>query len=267
MASLYIAAGGTAREIDMSTPRPVVLITGGSRGIGAATARLAAARGYNICLNYLGDEAAATRVVEACRAAGATAHAVKGDMAVEADIARLFAESDARFGRLDALVNNAGITGKASRLDEAASEGIREVIDLNVTGAILVAREAVKRLSTRHGRPGGAIVNISSRAPAIGSPGEYVWYAASKGAIDAFTLGLARELATESVRVNAVAPGLIATDIHASGGQPDRLERLAPLIPMKRAGTAEEVAEVVLFLLSPAASYVTGTVVDIGGGR
>ncbi len=247
--------------------RPVCLITGGSRGIGAATARLAAERGYDILLNYVSDEASADSVARECRALGARVETVRGDMGAETDITALFAALDERFGRLDALVNNAGITGRAGRLDETPTETIRRCIDINVTGAILVAREAVLRMSTRHGRSGGAIVHVSSMATTLGAPGEYVWYAASKGAIDSLTIGMARELATEGVRVNAVSPGLIETDIHATGGQPDRLERLAPMIPMKRPGTADEVAQTILFLLSDAASYVDGANLRVSGAR
>ena len=247
--------------------RPVLLITGGSRGIGAATARLASRSGYDLVLNYQRDEAAARAVADEARAAGGQVEIVQGDMALEADVERLFAEVDRRFGRLTHVVNNAGITGPASRVEGASPATIRACIDLNVTGAILVAREAVRRLSPRHGGRGGAIVNVSSVAAALGSPGEYVWYAASKGAIDSLTLGLAKEVAGEGIRVNAVAPGLIETDIHASGGQPDRVERIAPQIPLGRAGTAEEIAQTILFLLSDAASYVTGAILRVGGGR
>lgn len=247
--------------------RKVVLVTGGSRGIGAATAVLAAERGYDVGVNFNRDTQAADDVVAACRATGARAEAIRGDMARQEDIEAVFAATVTRLGRLDALVNNAGMTGTGSRLDDAAVETITGVVDLNVTGAILAARAAVRIMSTRHGGAGGAIVNLSSRAPAIGSPGEFVWYAASKGAIDAFTLGLAREIAAEGIRVNAVAPGLIATDIHAAGGFPDRLQRLGPQIPMKRPGSSDEVAETILFLMSDAASYVTGAVLMVSGGR
>jgi NAD(P)-dependent dehydrogenase (short-subunit alcohol dehydrogenase family) len=247
--------------------RPIVLVTGGSRGIGAAVAVMAASRGYDVAINYAGSAAAAQQTAEACRAAGARAETVQGDTGVEADIVRLFETVDARMGRISHLVNNAGITGPASRLDAARTEDIRRVIDVNVTGAMLVAREAVKRISTRHGGPGGTIVNLSSAATWIGSPNDFVWYAASKAAVDAFTLGLGKELATEGVRVNAVAPGMIDTDIHASAGLHGRVAKLAPLIPMQRGGSADEVAEIILFLMSDAASYVTGAVYNVTGGR
>jgi NAD(P)-dependent dehydrogenase (short-subunit alcohol dehydrogenase family) len=247
--------------------RPILLVTGASRGIGAATAILAAQRGYDVAINYQANEAAARGVAEACRAAGARAEIVQGDMAVEADIDRLFETVDKRLGRLTHLVNNAGVVGRGGRVDDADPAMIRAVIDLNVTGAILIARQAVRRMSPRHGGRGGAIVNISSAAATLGAPGEYVWYAASKGAIDSLTYGLSRELAREDIRVNAVAPGLIATEIHAAGGEPGRVERLAPQLPTGRAGTAEEVAETILFLLSDAASYVTGAILRVAGGR
>ncbi len=240
------------------TGRPLVLITGGSRGIGAATAVMAAARGYDVAINYRGDAPAAEAVVAQCRAAGARAEAFRADVAVEADIVRLFTDVDAAMGRIDHLVNNAGITGKASRLDEASTEEIRRTIDLNVTGAILVAREAIRRLSPRHGGRGGSIVNLSSAAVWLGAPNDFVWYAASKGAIDSLTIGLAKELGPEGIRVNAVAPGLIETDIHATAGLGGRIARLAPMVPLQRGGTAEEVAEIILFLMSDAARYVTG---------
>lgn len=249
------------------TERPVLLVTGGSRGIGAATALLAARRGYDVAINYQRDADAAGRVAEACRAAGVRAEIIQADVAREDEIARLFRTVDERLGRLTHLVNNAGITGRASRLDEVSPETIRACIDLNVTGAILVAREAVKRMARRRGGSGGAIVNLSSAATTLGSPHEFVWYAASKGAIDSLTIGLAREWATEGIRSNAVAPGLIDTDIHASSGLPDRLQRLTGFIPLGRPGTAEEVAETILFLLSDAASYVNGEVLRVGGGR
>jgi NAD(P)-dependent dehydrogenase (short-subunit alcohol dehydrogenase family) len=245
----------------------VMLVTGASRGIGAATARLAAARGYDIAINFASDGVAAARVAGDVRALGRRAITIRGDIADRQERTAVFDAVDQAFGRLDVLVNNAGIVGTAGRLDEADPDTIERVVALNTTGAILAAREAVRRMSTRHGGAGGVIVNLSSRAVGLGAPGEYVWYAASKGAIDALTLGLAREVATEGIRVVAVAPGLIATDIHASGGQPDRLQRLGPMIPMQRPGSAEEVAEVILFLASDAASYVTGDVLDVSGGR
>jgi NAD(P)-dependent dehydrogenase (short-subunit alcohol dehydrogenase family) len=246
----------------------VLLVTGGSRGIGAAVCRLAAKSGYAIALNYQRDAAAAGKVAQACREAGAACEILKGDMAVEADIERVFAEIDAKLGRLTHLVNNAGITGKSSPLDAAATETIRATIELNVTGAILVARAAIKRMAKRHGGKGGAIVNISSVAAGIGSPGEYVWYAASKGAIDSLTLGLAKELAGEEIRVNAVSPGMVDTEIHAlSSGDAGRVARIAPLIPMRRVGSPDEIASAVLYLLSDEASYVTGANLSVSGGR
>ena len=251
----------------MTPERPVVLITGGSRGIGAAVAQLAASRGYNIAVNFASDHEAAERVVESCHEAGVNARACRGDVAVEAEVLRVFEEA-ATLGPLTHVVNNAGITGRASRLEAASAETIHACIDLNVTGALLVAREAARRLSWRHGGKGGVIVNISSVAANLGSPGEYVWYAASKGAIDALTTGLSKELAGDGVRVNAVSPGLIETEIHAlSTGDPTRLERLTPMIPLERAGTTEEVARAVLFLLSDEASYITGANLRVSGGR
>ena len=244
-----------------------LLITGGGRGIGAATARLAAARGWRVCFSYARDETAAAEVVRAIEAAGGQALAVRSDVRREAEIAAMFDAAERAFGPVTGLVNNAGITGRIGPIVDAQPDMIREVVEVNVTGAILVAREAVKRMSTARGGQGGAIVNISSGAATLGSPGEYVHYAASKGAIDTFTLGLAREVAREGIRVNAVAPGLILTDIHASGGEPGRPERMAPGIPIGRPGTPEEVAEPILFLLSPAASYITGAVLRVAGGR
>jgi NAD(P)-dependent dehydrogenase (short-subunit alcohol dehydrogenase family) len=248
--------------------RPVVLVTGGSRGIGAAICRLAASRGFDVAVNYRSERDAAEAVVAACRAAGARAEAIAGDMAAEADIVRVFDEAARALGPIRHVVNNAGITGRSSRLDAAETDVIRACIDVNVTGAILVAREAARRLSTRHGGPGGSLVNISSVAATLGSPGEYVWYAASKGAIDALTIGLAKELATEGVRVNAVSPGLVETEIHArSTGDAGRMERIAPLIPMGRIGQPNEIAEAVLFLISEGASYTTGANIKVSGGR
>jgi NAD(P)-dependent dehydrogenase (short-subunit alcohol dehydrogenase family) len=251
----------------MAETRPVVLVTGGSRGIGAAVAIGAARRGFDVAVNYRSDAGAAERVAAACRELGARAAACAGDMAVEADVVRVFDEA-AGLGPLRHVVSNAGITGRSSRLAEASADTIRACIELNVTGALLVAREAARRLSRRHGGAGGSLVTISSVAAAIGSPGEYVWYAASKGAVDSMTTGLARELAAEGVRVNAVSPGLIDTEIHAlSTGDPGRVERIRPLIPMERPGAAEEVAAAVLFLLSEEASYVTGANLKVSGGR
>lgn len=246
-----------------------LLITGASRGIGAATARMAGAAGYNLALNYRSEKAAAEEVAHLALQAGAPhVEIIQGDMAVEADIARVFAEVDARLGRLTHLVNNAGATGKSGRLDQTSSDVIRHCIDLNVTGAILVARAAVMRISTRHGGVGGAIVNISSIAARIGSANEFVWYAASKAAVDAFTLGLAKEVAMEGIRVNAVSPGMVMTDIHArSAGDFERVERIRPGIPMQRIGRPEEIASAILYLLSDEASYVTGSVLEVAGGR
>jgi NAD(P)-dependent dehydrogenase (short-subunit alcohol dehydrogenase family) len=244
-----------------------LLVTGGSRGIGAATARLAAARGWRVCFSYAQDQRAAEAVVRAIEGAGGEALAVRSDVRQHSEIVALFNAAERAFGPVTGLVNNAGITGRIGSIVDAQPDTIREVIEVNVTGAILCAREAVRRMSTARGGQGGAIVNISSGAATLGSPGEYVHYAASKGAIDTFTLGLAREVAREGIRVNAVAPGLILTDIHASGGEPGRPERMAPGIPIGRPGTAEEIAEPILFLLSPAASYITGAVLRVAGGR
>jgi NAD(P)-dependent dehydrogenase (short-subunit alcohol dehydrogenase family) len=241
----------------------ILLITGAGRGIGAATARLAAARGYDVAVNYLRDEKAADDVVGAVRAAGRRAVAIQGDMAIEADVARTFAGVDKELGRLTHLVYNAGSTGGNSRLEAADSAMIRSVIELNVLGALMCVKAAIPRMSVKQGGPGGAIVMLSSVAATLGSAGEYVWYAASKGAVDSMTIGLSRELAADKIRVNAVAPGIIATDIHPPG----RLERLAPLTPVGRAGTPDEIAESVLFLLSDASSYTTGTVLRVSGGR
>jgi NAD(P)-dependent dehydrogenase (short-subunit alcohol dehydrogenase family) len=245
----------------------VLLVTGASRGIGAATVRLAAQEGYRIALNYASADTEAEETAAAARAAGAEVVLVKADVSRPEEVERLFAEVDGRLGRITHLVNNAGITGPASRFAEIAPAELARVLDLNVTGALLVAQAAVKRISTAYGGPGGAIVNVSSMAARLGSPGEYVWYAASKGAIDSLTVGLARELGPERVRVNAVAPGLIETGIHERSGQPDRLQRLAPTIPLGRPGTSDEVARSILWLLSDAASYVTGAVLNISGGR
>jgi len=247
--------------------RRVLLITGASRGIGAATARLAAARGYDVAVNYTSNAKAADAVVADAQLAGARAVAIQADVEKEADVERLFAETERRLGPLWGLVNNAGIVGRASRLDAAEAATIQSVIDINVLGAFLCARAAVRRLSTRHGGSGGVIVNISSGAATLGSPNEFIWYAASKAAVDTLTIGLAREVARDGIRVNAVAPGLVDTDIHETTGVPDRLNAMAPNIPLGRAGTPEEVAETILFLLSDASSYVTGAVLRVAGGR
>jgi len=245
----------------------VVLVTGGSRGIGAATSVLAARQGHPVAVNYTTNAAAADAVVRAIRAGGGTAIAVQADVAVEEQVLAMFAQVDAEFGPLGALVNNAGVVDHAARLDEMSVTRLRRMFDTNLLGSFVCAREAVRRMSTRHGGAGGAIVNVSSVAARLGGPGQYVDYAASKGAIDTFTLGLAKEVATEGIRVNAVRPGIIDTDIHASGGQPDRARAMAPLVPMQRAGSAEEVAQAIVWLLGNEASYVTGTVLDVAGGR
>lgn len=244
----------------------VVIITGGSRGIGAACAVQLASPSRTIIVNYVSNEAAANLVVEAVMAKGGNAAAVQGDVAKEADILRMFEAADS-YGILVGLVNNAGIVDVAARVDELSAERISRMLNVNVLGSILCAREAVKRMSTKHGGKGGAIVNISSIASKIGAPGEYVDYAASKGAIDSFTKGLALEVATESIRVNAVRPGIIDTEIHASGGQPDRVAQKQSILPMSRAGTAEEVANSISWLMSDKASYVTGAILDVSGGR
>ncbi len=241
----------------------VVLITGASRGIGAATARLAGARGYDVAVNYLRDAKAADEVVAEIKRAGRRAIAIQGDMAREQDVARTFATLDKELGRITHLVYNAGTTGGYSRLEEADTTMMRSVLELNVLGALMCTKAAAQRMSTKKGGPGGAIVLISSMAAILGSAGEYVWYAASKGAIDSMTVGLSRELAAEGIRVNAVSPGLIETGLHPPG----RLERLAPMMPIPRAGKPEEVAEAILFLLSDAASYTTGTNLRVSGGR
>ena len=246
----------------------VLIVTGASRGIGRAVAVKAATEGYRVAVNYVSDQAAADAAVAGIAAAGGTAVAIRADVGDPDAIAFLFAETARLLGPLTHLVNNAGITGKSSRLDAASAETIRTCIDVNVTGAILVAQEAVRRMAPRHGGKGGAIVNISSAATTIGSAGEYVWYAASKGAIDSFTLGLARELATERIRVNAVAPGLTSTDIHVRSSQDGaRVGRLTPMIPMQRPGESDEIADAVLYLLGDHATYITGAVLRVTGGR
>jgi NAD(P)-dependent dehydrogenase (short-subunit alcohol dehydrogenase family) len=248
--------------------RPVLLVTGGSRGIGAATCIMAAKRGYDVAVNYQRDAEAAARVVSACEAEGARAIALQGDMGNAADIIHVFAETKVTLGPISQVVNNAGITGKSSTLAEADTQVIRTCIDVNVTGAILVAREAARSLSAHPELVNRAIVNISSVAATLGSPGEYVWYAASKAAVDALTIGLSKELASSGIRVNCVAPGLTETEIHAfSTGEAGRVARIAPLIPLQRAATPDEIAEAVLFLLSEASSYTTGIILRVGGGR
>ena len=245
----------------------VLLVTGGSRGIGAATARLAAQAGWAVAVNYADNALAADEVVRAIRAAGGRALAVQGDVADEAQVLRMFETVDAKLGRLTGLVNNAGVVDVTARLDEMSVARWRRMFDINVIGSMLCAREAVRRMSTRHGGSGGAIVNLSSAASRLGSPGQYLDYAAAKGAIDAFTIGLAKEVAIEGIRVNAVRPGLIETDIHASGGLPDRVRDLQHQVPMRRGGTADEVAQAIVWLLSDAASYTTMSLLDVSGGR
>ena len=244
-----------------------LIVTGASRAIGAAIATLAGSHGYSVAVNYSTGASEARAVAEQIISAGGRASAIQANVAREEDIVRLFETAERELGPIKALVNNAAITGGFARVDAVTSIALAQVMAINVSAAFLCAREAVRRMSTRHGGNGGSIVNISSRAARTGSAGEWVHYAASKGAIDSFTIGLAREVATEGIRVNAVAPGLIATGLHAANGAPDRLQRLASTIPMERPGTAQEVAEGVLWLLSPAASYTTGAILEIGGGR
>lgn len=251
----------------MSVVQKVLLVTGGSRGIGAAVCRLAAKAGYRIAVNYVSNRNAADALVAEIEAAGVEAFAVKGDVGVEADVLGMFEAVDRRFGRIDGLVNNAGIVDVKARVDEMSAARLERMMRINVIGSILCAREAVRRMSTLRGGTGGAIVNISSAAAVLGAPGFYVDYAASKGAIDTLTVGLAREVVEEGVRVNAVRPGIIETEIHASGGLPDRVAQIREMLPMKRAGTADEVAHAVLYLLSDEASYTTGAILNVSGGR
>ncbi len=245
----------------------VMLVTGASKGIGAATARIAAERGWTVCVNYRADEFAARRLVEEIEANGGRAFIAQGDVSREADVLRVFGKIDHAHGRLDGLVNNAGILEQQTRLDQMSADRLARVFATNITGAFLCAREAVRRMSTAHGGRGGAIVNVSSAASRLGSPWEYIDYAASKGALDTLTLGLSKEVAAEGVRVNAVRPGLIYTDIHARGGEPDRVDRLGATVPIGRGGTAEEVALSIMWLMSDEASYCTGALLDVAGGR
>ncbi len=245
----------------------VLIVTGGSRGIGAATARLAAQRGYAVCVNYAHNQTAAQTTVDEIKEKGGQAIAVACDISSEPEVVRLFESVDKAFGRATDLVNNAGILERQVRVEEMDAARLNRIFATNVTGAFLCAREAVRRMSTRYGGAGGAIVNVSSAAARLGAPGEYVDYAASKAAIDAFTIGLAKEVATEGVRVNGVRPGVIYTDIHASGGEPDRVERVKASVPMRRGGRVEEVAHAILWLLSDEASYTTGAIIDVAGGR
>ena len=246
---------------------PVILITGGSRGIGAATAILAAKRGYDVAFTYQSNATAANEVAEKIRATGRKALMLQADVAVEADVLSVFKQVDEQLGRIDALVNNAGILEKIMRLEQMDAARWQRVLGVNVIGSFLCAKEAVLRMSTRHGGKGGGIVNVSSVAARIGSPNEFVDYAAAKGAVDSMTIGLAKEVATENIRVNAVRPGLIYTEIHASAGEPGRVDRAKEGVPMKRGGTADEIAETILWLLSDQSSYVTGTTIDVAGGR
>lgn len=245
----------------------IMLITGGSRGIGAATAQLAASRGYAVCINYLRNRAAAQAVADAITAAGGRAITAAADVAVEAEVIRLFETVDRELGPLTALVNNAGILEQQMRVETMDAARINRILATNVTGAFVCAREAVKRMSTRHGGNGGTIVNVSSAAARLGSPNEYVDYAASKGAVDTLTIGLSKEVAEEGIRVNAVRPGFIYTEMHASGGEPGRVDRVKSAVPMKRGGEASEVAHAILWLLSDEASFTTGAFIDVAGGR
>lgn len=245
----------------------IVLITGGSRGIGAATALLAARAGYAVAVNYSSNSLAADEVVRQIRQGGGTAITVQADVAEEGQVLAMFEKVDAKLGRLTALVNNAGVVDQTARVDGMSVARLKRMFDINVIGTMVCAREAVKRMSTRYQGEGGAIVNVSSVAARLGAPGQYVDYAAAKGAVDVFTIGLAKEVAAEGIRVNAVRPGIINTDIHASGGLPDRARDLAPQVPMQRAGSADEVAQSIVWLLGNASSYTTGALLDIGGGR
>ncbi|WP_089952317.1 SDR family oxidoreductase [Limnohabitans sp. 2KL-3] len=245
----------------------VLLVTGGSRGIGAATALLAAQNGWSVAVNYTANSLAADEVVRQIRAMGGQAMSVQADVAEEDQVLRMFEHIDAKFGRLTGLVNNAGVVDVKARVDEMSVARWKRMFDINVIGSLICAREAVRRMSTQHGGEGGSIVNLSSAASRLGAPGQYVDYAAAKGAIDAFTIGLAKEVAAEGIRVNAVRPGLIETEIHASGGLPNRVKELQHLVPAQRGGTAQEVAEGIVWLLSDSASYTTMSFLDISGGR
>ena len=245
----------------------IMIVTGASRGIGAATALLAAQRGFAVCVNYLRNRQAADAVVRRIESTGGRALAIAADVASEAQVKRLFETADREMGRVTALVNNAGILETQARLEDIDAARLSRIFSTNVTGAFLCAREAVRRMSTRHGGAGGGIVNVSSRASLIGSPGEYIDYAASKGAVDTMTIGLAKEVAEEGIRVNAVRPGVIYTEMHASGGEPNRVDRVKASAPMKRGGSAEEVAHAILWLLSDEASYTTGGFIEVSGGR
>jgi NAD(P)-dependent dehydrogenase (short-subunit alcohol dehydrogenase family) len=247
--------------------KPIVLITGGSRGIGAATALRAAADGYAVAVNYTSNAGAAEAVVARIQAQGGTAIAVQADVAIEAQVLAMYRQIDDALGPVTALVNNAGVVDVMCRVDQMDWQRLRRMFDINVLGSFVCTREALLRMSRRHGGPGGAIVNVSSAAARLGGAGQYIDYAASKGAIDTFTIGLAKEVATDGVRVNGVRPGIIETDIHASGGQPGRVREMAPTVPMQRAGSAEEVANAIIWLLGAQATYVTGTIVDVTGGR
>ncbi len=251
----------------MTAPPPVLLVTGGARGIGAATARRAAQAGWRVAVAYRENAEAAQRVAQSIAAEGGEALALQADVANEADVLALFAAIDQRLGPLRGLVNNAGVVDRACRVDAMDLQRLQRQWSVNVLGSFLCAREAVRRMSTRHGGSGGAVVNVSSIAAVLGAPGQYVDYAACKGAIDTLTVGLAREVAAEGIRVNAVRPGIIDTEIHASGGQPDRAQRLAPSLPLQRPGTADEVAQAIVWLLGPEASYTTGAILDVSGGR
>lgn len=247
--------------------RKIILVTGGGRGIGAACSLLAAQRGYAVCVNFRENGAAAASVVSAIEASGGTALAIQADVSSEVEVERMFAVIDEQFGRIDALINNAAVLSRQMRVDQVDAARINRIMQTNVTGSFLCAREAVRRMSTKYGGSGGAIVNISSRAAVLGSAGEYVDYAASKAALDALTTGLSKEVANERIRVNGVRPGLINTEMHASGGEPGRVDRLKASVPMQRGGEPEEVARAALWLLSDEASFSTGTFIDVSGGR